>query len=447
MALALGPIAWHRRIWRLAAPAILSNLTVPLLAAVDTAVAGHLAAPAYLGGVALGGLVFSFVFWSFGFLRMGTTGLTAQAAGAGDAQALRLILWRGLIVALVLGLGLMVLQQPILGITRRLVAASDDVHEVAGLYITIRIWAAPAALGNYVILGWLLGRQAARLALLLQLVINGTNAILAITFVFALGWGVAGIAAATACADGIGLILGLVVVRGRLGSFATLPRFAELFDRQALRRLIAVNRDIFLRTLCLLAAFAYFTARGARAGDTVLAANAVLLNFQSFMAYGLDGFAQAAEALVGAAIGAADRGDYRRATQLSFGWALAAATLFSLVFALCGSVIIDLLTDLPEIRSTALRFLPWVALSPLISVWSFQLDGIFIGATRTRELRNGMVLAMGIFLLAAEVLQPVWGNHGLWAALMIFMAARAVALGAYLPRIERQMATSPAAAD
>jgi MATE family multidrug resistance protein len=425
----------HRRLLALAVPIVLANLTQPILSGVDTAVAGHLPGPAALGGVALGGLFFNFVLWGFGFLRMGTTGFVAQAQGARDWTGLRAILLRALLLAAGIGAVLLLLRTPLINLALDLLGGSAAVRGNATAYCQARIWSAPATLGNYVVLGYLLGRQRMRLGLLLQVVINLVNMALALLFVFGFGWGVAGIGAATAGADWAGLGLGLVLLWRLRQPDLPAARWREVLERQALFRLLLVNGDIFIRTLCLVASFGWFAHLGAGLGDTILAANALLLNFQTFMAFGLDGFAQAAEALVGAAIGARDAPGLRRAIRLSIGWAFGCAAVFSLFYLLFGPAVIALLTDQPGIRATAAIYLPWAVLSPLISVWSFQLDGVFIGATRTRALRDSVALSAAGFLAATLVLQPAFGNHGLWASLMILMILRGATLGRWLGRI------------
>ena len=425
----------HRRLLALAVPIVLANLTQPILSGVDTAVAGHLPGPASLGGVALGGLFFNFVLWGFGFLRMGTTGFVAQAQGARDWSGLRAILLRALLLAACIGAVLLLLRTPLITLALDLLGGSAEVRGNATAYSHARIWSAPATLGNYVVLGYLLGRQRMRLGLLLQVVINVVNMALALLFVFGFGWGVAGIGAATAGADWAGLALGLVLLWRLRHPDLPAARWREVLERRALFRLLLVNGDIFIRTLCLVASFGWFAHLGAGLGDTILAANALLLNFQTFMAFGLDGFAHAAEALVGAAIGARDAPGLRRAIRLSLGWAFGGAAAFSAFYLLLGPSLIALLTDQPGIRATAAIYLPWAVLSPLVSVWSFQLDGVYIGATRTRALRDSMALAAAGFLIATLVLQPVFGNHGLWASLMILMILRGATLGRWLGRI------------
>jgi MATE family multidrug resistance protein len=436
------PVRWHRRVLGLAFPIVLANLTQPILGAVDTAVAGHLDGASYLGGVALGGLFFNFVFWGFGFLRMGTTGLVAQAHGAGQSDELRNSVVRALLMAAAIGALVLLVQQPLIDYALRAIGASDAVQRHAQIYCHARIWAAPLALGNYVVLGWLLGTQRVRLALLSQVFINSVNIVAVLLYVYAFHWGVAGIGAATATADALGFALGLALLwHGGPRGLPALNR-AALFDATALKRLVALNRDIFVRTLCLLSSFGWFAHLGARQGDATLAANALLLNFQTFMAYGLDGFAHAAEALVGAAIGARDRHAFAQAVKVTALWSALGAIGFSLVYWGAGAWIIERLTDQAAVRAAAETYLPWAALSPVISVWGFLLDGVFIGATRTRELMLAMVVSLAVFVAASSALLALHGNHGLWIALLIFMATRGAALARYLPAVSRGIAAA-----
>jgi MATE family multidrug resistance protein len=409
---------------------------VPLLGIVDTAVVGHLPDPAYVGAVAVGATIFNFLYWGFGFLRMGTTGFAAQAYGAGDATELAAVLARALLVALGLGLLLLLLQWPIRLVALGLIEASPGVEGLTRQFFGVRIWSAPATLANYALLGWLLGVQRPRTALALQVVLNGLNIVLCLAFVVGLGWGVRGVAGATAIAEYAGAGLGLWLVWRALPGNAR-PGRARVLARERLLALVKANGDIFIRTLCLVFAFAYFTARGAAQGDVLLAANAVLLNFQSLMAYALDGLAHATEILVGSAIGARDRTALSAAVRTATSWATGFAVIFTAIYALAGDRLVALFTDLAAVRAAAHDFLPWVVLSPLLSVWSFQLDGIFIGATRTAEMRNGMIIALACYLGAARLLLPALGNHGLWLAFLVLMVARAVPLAIWYPRIGR----------
>jgi len=431
---------WHRRVWSLAGPIIVSNLSTPLLGAVDTAVVGRLPDAAYIGGVAIGAVIFSFLFWGFGFLRMGTTGFTAQAFGAGDMEELRAWLLRPLLLALALG-ALLILAQAPLGLAAfTLLDASAAVEGFARDYFNVRIWSAPATLTNYAVLGWLLGTRRAKTALAVQVFLNGVNIVLDFVFVIGLGWSVAGVAAASVIAEfaaaGLGLTIVLLSLKGAPGGL----EFARVFRRERLVALFRVNFDIFLRTLALIFAFSYFTARGAEMGDVPLAANAILMNLQTFMAYGLDGFAHAAEILTGGAVGAGSAAAFRQAVRVSTVWAFGTAAGVALAYALAGPVIVALFTVVEEVRAAALAYLPWMIASPLVSVWSFQFDGIFIGATRTGAMRNAMAVSLAIFLGACWLLVPVLGNHGLWLAFMLFMVARAVSLGAAYPRLVKSLA-------
>jgi multidrug resistance protein, MATE family len=430
---------WHRRVWRLAGPIIISNLSVPMVGAVDTAVVGHLPDPVFIGAVALGAVIFSFVFWSFGFLRMGTTGFVAQATGAGDAVEVRTSLLRALLLGLALALGLILLQAPIGWLAFVLLDSGERLEELGREYFTIRIWGAPATLANYAILGALIGLQRTGTALVLQLLLNGCNLLLDLLFVIGLGWNVAGVALASVLSESLAALAGLVLLYRLLRPAPGEQRCYPLLDAVRLRALFRVNGDIFIRTLCLSGAYYYFTVQGATLGTLTLAANAVLMHFQHLLAHGLDGFAHATEALAGSAYGARRRAAFRAAVRACTLWALLVALLYSLIYALAGPGLIALLTGIDSVRGEALAYLPWLLVSPLISVWSFQLDGIFIGTTRTTEMRNGMLIALAVFLPLVWLLPPLLGNHGLWLALMLFMVARALTLMVWYPRIERSL--------
>jgi MATE family multidrug resistance protein len=430
-------VNWNRRVIVLAIPIILTNLVQPLLSLVDTIVAGHLPGPWFLGGVALSGVLFNFVFWSFGFLRMGTTGLVSQAAGANDAIMARMHLLRALLVAGIAGTVILLLQVPIIEFGLALLGGSERVTASAQDYAFARILSVPAALGNFVLLGYLLGRQQVLVSLGLQVLLNLVNLAATLSLVHLFGFGVAGIGAGTAIAEWVALAVGILVVKPFAGPAPVVWR--DIVDAAALRRLFAVNRDIFLRSFCLLICFGWFARSGAREGDAVLAANAVLLNLHGIMSYGLDGFAHATETLVGSIIGARRRDAFYRVVKAAFLWSGAVAGLFTLTYALGGPALISLLTDQEDIRAVARQFLPYVVVLPLVSVASYMLDGVFIGALRTRELRNSMVISTAVFLVTAFGLQQVWGNHGLWASMMVLMLLRTVTLGLYLKRISADL--------
>jgi len=438
----------NREVLRLALPIIFANVTVPLLGAVDTAVVGHLDEAYYLGAVAVGALIFSYIYWGFGFLRMGTTGLTAQALGAENAGEVKAILFRALLLAGGIGASVILLQAPIVGLAFALIGASAEVEHYAGIYFDIRIWGAPAVLANFVLLGWFLGNQNVRATVFLQIWLNLVNIVLDLVFVLGFGLGVAGVAVATLIAEYSTLVVGALLLRRewrRLDPDGTAPTpVARLLDPDRLKELVVVNIDIFIRTLCLLTGFSWFTATGAAQGDVVLAANAVLMNFMTISAHALDGFAHAIEALVGRYKGRRDRAGFRAAVVAGTVWAAGVAAVFCLVWFLAGPLIIDVLTGIEAVRETARTYLVWVALMPAVAVWAFLLDGIFIGATRTADLRNMMIASLVVGVASMHWLTDLYGNTGLWLGLLIFMGARGVTLGLrYLP-LERSIAGAKA---
>ena len=421
----------NRQVLRLALPIMASNLSTPLLGIVDTAVVGRLPDPAHIGAVAVGALVFSFVFWAFGFLRMGTTGMTAQALGAEDHAEVEATLARAVVTAVVAGAGLIALQWPIRELAFHLVDGSPQVEMLARRYFDARIYSAPAALTNYALLGWFVGRGRTDIGLVLQLVLNVTNMTLDAWFVLGLDWGVGGVGLGTTLAEWTAALVGIAVAARHLRekelAGAGFDR-ARVFDRAKLRRTFAVNADIMVRSLSLVFVFVFFMAEGASRGDVLLAANAVLMQFIDASAYFLDGLAFAAESLVGRAIGAKRPADFWRACVVSTRWAVGIAALLSLAFFLFGFAFVDLLTTSPDARVAAREYLPWAAAAPIAGVLAFQLDGVFIGATRTVAMRNAMLISTGIFLLAWWLLLP-FGNHGLWAAFFVHYAARTLTLG------------------
>ena len=429
----------YRRTWQLAWPIILSNSSIPLVGAVDTAVMGHLPDPAYIGAVALGANLFSILFWAFGFLRMGTTGFVAQAFGAGDGEEVAAALKRALLIAGSLALVLWSLQVPIAAIAFAVVDGSAAVEGLTRTYFEWRIWSAPAVFANYAVLGTLIGLQRTREVLAVQLLLNGINVALDLLFVPVLGFGVAGVAVASLIAEYTAVGFGLWLIARRLGGLPRSGHAVTLLEPSALRALVAVNGNIFIRTLCLVLSLFYFTAVGAGLGELFVAANAVLLQLLFFLSFGLDGFAHAVEGLTGAARGAGRRDQFRAAVRTSTVSAVAVAGAYTLVYAAFGPVFIGWMTDLTDVRAAAETYLPWMLLAPIVSVWSFQLDGIFIGTTRTVEMRNGMLIAAGAFWIAVEGLVPVMGNHGLWLAFMGFLALRALTLACWLPRIDRSI--------
>lgn len=431
----------NRHVWALAAPIMLSNVSVPLLGAVDTAVVGHLPGAYHIGAVAIGAMIFNFIYWGFGFLRMGTTGLTAQALGARDTDEVRSMLARAIFGALILGFGVIALQWPLQALAFNLIEASAQVENLARDYYQIRIWGAPAAFANFALVGWFIGVRNARAAMIMQLLMNGLNVVLDLWFVNGLGWGVGGVAWASLISEFVAIAAGLMLARRSLKQIGGHWIRQRIFDTQRLLRLLAVNGDIFIRTLCLQAGFVLFTAQAAKMGDTVLAANAILLNFQGIMAYALDGFAHAVEALAGGFLGARDRPNFRQAVKTSSVWALGFAVLFTMIYAAFGGLMIDIMTNMDDIRALTRIYMPWLIVMPILSVWGFQLDGIFIGATRTADMRNAMIISLIIFVVAVALLVPGFGNHGLWAAMSLFMIGRALTLGYFYPALERSVET------
>jgi MATE family multidrug resistance protein len=420
----------------IALPIILSNVSTPLIGVVDTAVVGRLPDPAYIGAVALGALVFTVAFWAFGFLRMGTTGLAAQATGAQDQDEVLACLGRALVLAGVIGAALIVFQWPIRECAFALLDATPTVEALARAYFDVRIWASPATLANYALLGWFIGLGRTDIGLVLQLVLNLANMALDALFVLVFGWDVRGVALGTLAVECLAAVVGIVLALRHARGLHARWRRERLFAAGQLKRTIAVNRDIMIRSLALIAVFAWFVAQGARQGDVTLAANAVLMQLIAVSAYFLDGFAFAAEALVGRAVGAAHRAGLMAAARISTLWAAGFAALAALVIALFGAAIIDALTVDPTTRTAARAYLPWVVAAPILGVWAFQLDGIFIGATRTAEMRNAMLASLAIFGIGWWLLTP-WGNHGLWAALHVHYLARIGTLAYFVPRLVR----------
>ena len=428
---------WNRKTWALAAPVILSNISVPLLGAVDTAVVGQMPGPHYLGAVAVGALIFSVIYGGCNFLRMGTTGLTAQSLGAKDPDEVLSWLARAGFIALAVGIVLITLQGPLIWGSLKVVSPTSNVAPLTTSYFSIRIWGAPMALFNFAILGWLFGIQNTRAALATQVFMNGINIILDLWFVLGLEWGVEGVAWATLISEVSAVGLGLWIVARNIKRIGGQWRGNRIIEGTRLTRMIKVNSDILIRSLCLQATFVILTSIGARMGDLMLAVNAVLLNFQIFSAYALDGFANAAEALTGEAIGAKNRNRFRCSVKSSSICALIFSGGFTVIYWLAGPLLIDILTTVEDVRETARIYLPWMVALPMISVWSFQLDGIFIGSTWTTEMRNGMVISLIIFIIALYLMVPNMGNHGLWLAFSVFMVTRALTLGMCYPRLER----------
>ncbi len=425
----------HKTLWRLSGPLIISNLSIALLGIVDTAVVGHLSHPYYLGAVAVAAVIFDFVYWSMGFLRMGTTGIVAQSFGKQDADGIRKSLFHAMVLAQVIALLILGLQGFILDTGLYLVGGSPEVKEFAGVYFRHAVYGAPAVLGSLALLGCLLGLQNARATLFYAVIVNSINIVLDLLLVFGLDMGVKGVAIASVISQYCGLILALFFIRAELGRFPGSWRSISLLEFQGIKRMISLNQNIFIRTVCLIFVFGFFARQGAAQGDVILAANAVLLNFQAITSLGLDGFANAAEALVGKAIGAGDRKSFGESIQTAFLWSIGVSACFALAYWLAGTHIISLMTGLVEVRQTALVYLPWLIASPLISVWCFVLDGIFIGAVKGEEMRDSMIFSTFLVFLPGWLLLQPLANHGLWLAMMLFFTGRGISLAWYFYRI------------
>ena len=418
----------HNRLLRLAVPLILSNLTVALQGMVDTAVVGHLDTPAYIGAVAMAGVIFSFLYWGMGFLRMSVVGIVAQLKGNDNNDRLRAALLHSCFLAVLIALAILLLRTPIVTLGLDLLGGTPDVRHNAEVYFYWAVWGAPAVLLNMTCIGWLLGMQNARATLYVTLLIGVLNIVLDFVFVFGMSLEVRGVALASVISQFCGSALAGYFIYCEMKRSPGRWVRSVILDRQDFVSLLALNQDIFIRTMCLIFAFAFFTRQGANQGELILAANAVLLNFLMLVALGLDGFANAAEALVGKAVGARDPEQLRGSIRALMAWGGGVALLYSLLFIVAGNALINLMTDIATVRETAYLFLPWMIVSPVISVWCFLLDGIFIGATRGRELRNAMLVSTFIVYLPACYLLQDLGNHGLWLSLMAFFIARALSL-------------------
>ncbi|MFS4437300.1 MATE family efflux transporter [Paracoccaceae bacterium GXU_MW_L88] len=431
----------HRRVLAMAIPIMLSNATVPLLGAVDTAVIGQLGRAAPIGAVAIGGVILSTLYWIFGFLRMGVSGLAAQARGAGDTAETGALLMRGLMIGAAGGLLLILLQIPLFAVSFMLSPASPEVENLARSYMSIRIWSAPAAIMIYAIVGWLIAMERSRSVFIHQLLVNGVNVVLNVTFVLGFGWGVAGVALGTLISEIAGVIFGLWLCRDAFAGdqWRDWPR---VFNRERLINMARVNTDIMIRSFLLSGGILAFLFLGAREGDVALAANQILLQFINVTAFALDGFAFAAEALVGYALGARSRGGLQRAAILTSQWGLLLCAVMSLVFLLIGGRIVEVMTTAEDVRAAAKGLLPYIILAPLIGLPGWMLDGIFIGATRTGDMRRAMIEATGAYAVALVLLPLAFGNHGLWLAFLFFYITRALTLWRRYPAIEAQASRS-----
>lgn len=428
----------HRAVLAIALPIMASNVSEPLIGLVDTWVIGRLPEAYYIGAIALGAVIFSFVFWGFGFLRMGTGGLAAQAHGAKDDAEVRAVLVRALMISVAAGLVLIALSPLIEHLSFALLKGSEDVESHARTYFQIRILSAPFALANYAFLGWFIGLGQARTALVLQLLLNLSNIVFDVILVLGVGMTADGVALGTLIASVIAAAGGFWAAHLELKRRGGGWDLARILDRQQLKRTYVVNFDIMVRSVAAVFVFVLFTAKSAEVGDVVLAANTVLMNIMVFGTHLIDGFAHSAEALAGQAVGAKSRLRFRVYSVLSSQWALIVGFVFALLTWALGPPLIDALTVNQDIRDTARAYLWWIVAAPVLGVACYQLDGIFIGATQSKDLRNMMLISVLVFLAAWQYLTDAFGNHGLWAALMLFLVVRALTLLARLPALMRE---------
>jgi MATE family multidrug resistance protein len=434
--ISLMPIS-HRSVLTIAVPIMLSNVTEPLIGVVNTTVIGQLPEAHYIGAVAIGSLIFSFLFWGFGFLRLSTGGLSAQAVGAGDSAEVTAVLWRALAIAVAVGLCLILASPLIEKVSFDLMGGSPEMRAQGEIYFRYRILSAPFALTNFCILGWFIGQGRAAIAFVVQIFLNIVNMALGAWFVLSLGMIADGVGLSALIAEISAVLLGGFLIWRSIHRTKARASWAQIWNREKVLRTLSANGDIMIRTLCLVFAFAWFAARGARAGDVTIAANAVLLHFFEVAAYLIDGFAYASEALVGQSVGAKNRARFNRAIRLTTLWALVVGAICSAIIWFAGPWFIDLMTVNAEVRETARHYLFWAALTPLLGTICFQFDGIFTGAMATRDMRNMMVLSLIIYLAAWWILERHFGNHGLWAALSIFFIARGVTYAMRMPALAR----------
>ena len=415
----------NKEILWLAVPNILSNISVPLLSTVDTILMGRIS-ELHLGAVGLGAMVFNFVYWNFGFLRMGTTGITAQAFGQKNDQEIMATLGRALAIALVLAILILLFHRPMIHLGNQLLNVSSNQEPLVNTYFNVRIWAAPATLGLYALMGWFFGMQNAIFPLILTLVINVVNIIGNFIFVYYFGMEVDGIALATVIAQYTGLILGFILCAYKYGYLIRQFTYKAIIEFNKLKSFLSINRDIFIRTLCLTIAFGFFYSQSSVAGATILAVNIILLQFINWMSFAVDGFSYASESLVGKYKGAKDFIKLRESVRYTFGWGMGMAFLFSLTYAFFGDELVAIFTDKAPLIAATRPFLFWMILFPVISTPCYLWDGIYIGLTASKYMRNTMLLALVAYLLFHYCLFPIYGNQGLWLAFLIFMLLRGI---------------------
>ena len=432
------PNITNKRVLAIAIPIVLSNITVPILGAVDTAVVGQLGKAAPLAAVGVGAIIITTFYWLFGFLRMGTTGLVAQAVGSEDESEVRSYLLRALFLGFSAGLLIFLLRIALIDFGFWLSPASSEVEELARKYISIRIWSAPAAISLFGIVGWLIALERTKSVLILQVFMNGVNVLLDIWFVLGLNWGVEGVAIATVIAEVSALILGLFLCYDRFKDNSW-PSFQAIFSAERLKNMLSINLDILLRSIMLQAIFVSFLLYGGKFGDVKLAANQILLQFLHIAAHGLDGFAFAAETLVGQAFGRKDRTILRKSVTVTSKLAFLLCFIMAIIFFFIGSSLIDVMTTAEDVRSEAKGYIVFIVLVPILGMSAYMLDGIFVGAMKTKDMRNMMFISLIFYFLALILLVPHFENSGLWLALLISFVVRGVTLALRYPSLEKSI--------
>ncbi|GAB1796764.1 MATE family efflux transporter [Priestia megaterium] len=429
----------HRTYLTLAIPLTISTMTTPLLGAVDTAVVGQLPAPAYIGGVAVGTLIFNTLYWVFGFLRVSTSAFAAQANGASDPDQGVLALSRPFLLAVIVGLLFILLQWPIEHAALLVISPDADVSRFAVEYFRIRIWGAPFTLMNYVILGWLMGMAKIKESLCLQILTNVLNMLLAILFVHVFSFDVQGVATATLIAEVTAFILGVFIILKASPFKWKMPSIQALMDTNSMKKMFNVNKDLFIRTICLLVVINMFTAKGASFGTEFLAANAVLFQIHYIMAYFFDGFANASSILVGKAVGSNDKELYKKILTLSRQWSVITAVTIASLYALFQEQVIGLFTNLPDVIELSLTYGVWLIIYPFVACFGLVLYGVFTGATEIAPVRNSMIYAMIVYIIIQITATPIWHNHGLWLAFIIYTIGRSGFLVMYTPQLNKKL--------
>ncbi|GAE36487.1 MATE family efflux transporter [Halalkalibacter akibai] len=421
----------------LAIPLVISGISTPILGAVDTAVVGRIPDPALIGGVAIGAVIFNTMYWLLGFLRVSTSGFTAQAQGAGNQQEMILSFIRPMIIAVIFGLLFVLIQKPVLELALFLIGSSEAVSSFASTYFFIRIWGAPFILLSYVLIGWLVGMGHVKLSLALQIFMNLLNIILSIILVLHMGMGIEGVAFATLISEVTAVLFGACIVFRLKGYNLFRIDFKSIMNTKSLLKMLKVNRDLFLRTVCLLTMTGIFTAKGASMGEVTLAANAILLQIQYLVAYLFGGFANASGILVGRAIGGRNYSVYKRSFSLSAEWGFFTAIMLSICILLFGDFIIALFTTIVDVQEVTKEYLLWMVLFPFVGFWGLQLEGIFSGATEAKSIRDSIILALLVFLIALWIMLPSYNNHGLWFAFIVFSLSRSLFLSMFIPKLTK----------